>query len=160
MKYNCKTVLPSYLSVWWISVSLLCPCIDKSRTYRFCPVCLSVQKFRLTITLEWYMIQVSYFLCVFLENFSLIPRPRSPAKAKVKYQSHNFQKMAVVGEFMFHKHILFIFVLTVSKYGYRTQEMLRFCPGYISCHRVYLAILWPVYVAGFQFDAVLTNVWS
>ena len=38
----------------------------------------------------------------------LVPRSRSSAKVKVKYQCHVSQKMAVSGALVFHKHILFL----------------------------------------------------
>ena len=41
----------------------------------------------------------------------LVARSRSSAKVKVKYKGNISQKMAVSGAFIFHKHILFIFVL-------------------------------------------------
>ena len=37
----------------------------------------------------------------------LIPRSRSCAKVKVKYQGHVSQKIGVSGALVFHKHILF-----------------------------------------------------
>ena len=37
----------------------------------------------------------------------LVPRSRSSAKVKVKYKGYISQKMAVLGAFMFYKHILF-----------------------------------------------------
>ena len=37
----------------------------------------------------------------------LVPRSRSAAKVKVKYQGHGSQKMGVSGALVFHKHILF-----------------------------------------------------
>ena len=37
----------------------------------------------------------------------LEPRSRSSAKVNVKNQGHIFQKMAVSGALVFHKHILF-----------------------------------------------------
>ena len=39
----------------------------------------------------------------------LVPRSRSSAKVKVKYQGYISQKIAVSRSFMFHKHILFFF---------------------------------------------------
>ena len=39
----------------------------------------------------------------------LVPRSRSSAKVKVKYQGHISQKMGVSGALVFHKHILFLF---------------------------------------------------
>ena len=38
----------------------------------------------------------------------LVPRPRSSAKVKIKYKGYISQKMTVSGEFVFHKHILFL----------------------------------------------------
>ena len=40
----------------------------------------------------------------------LVPRSRSSAKVKVKYEGCISQKMAVLGAFVFHQHILFDFV--------------------------------------------------
>ena len=37
----------------------------------------------------------------------LVPRSRSSAKVKVKYQGHVSQKMGASGALVFHKHILF-----------------------------------------------------
>ena len=37
----------------------------------------------------------------------LVPRSRSPAKVKVKYKGYISQEMAVLGAFVFYKHILF-----------------------------------------------------
>ena len=37
----------------------------------------------------------------------LVPRSRSSAKVKVKYQDHVSQKMGISGALVFHKHILF-----------------------------------------------------
>ena len=36
----------------------------------------------------------------------LVPRPRSPTKVKLKYKGYISQEMAVLGAFVFHKHIL------------------------------------------------------
>ena len=40
-------------------------------------------------------------------NTHLVPRSRSSAKVKVKYQGHVSQKMGVSGALVFHKHTLF-----------------------------------------------------
>ena len=40
----------------------------------------------------------------------LVPRSRSSAKVKVKYKGYISQKMAVLGAFLFRKHILFVFL--------------------------------------------------
>ena len=37
----------------------------------------------------------------------LVPKSRSSAKVKVKYKDYISQKMAVLGAFVFHKHIFF-----------------------------------------------------
>ena len=42
----------------------------------------------------------------------LVPRSRSSAKVKVKYQAHVSQKMGVSGALVFHKHILLNLILT------------------------------------------------
>ena len=38
----------------------------------------------------------------------LVTRSTSSAKVKVKYKGYISQKMAILGAFMFHKHILFV----------------------------------------------------
>ena len=48
-----------------------------------------------------------------IDTHLLVPRSRSSAKVKVKYQGNVSQKMAVSGALMFHKHILFS-LLTLS----------------------------------------------
>ena len=42
-----------------------------------------------------------------IDTHLLVPRSRSSAKVKVKYQGHVSQKMGVLGALLFHKHILF-----------------------------------------------------
>ena len=44
-----------------------------------------------------------------IDTHLLVPRSRSSAKVKVKYQGHVSQKMGVSGALVFHKHILFFF---------------------------------------------------
>ena len=46
-----------------------------------------------------------------IDTHLLVPRSRSSAKVKVKYQGHVSQKMDVSGALVFHKHILFILVI-------------------------------------------------
>ena len=46
-----------------------------------------------------------------IDTHLLVPRPRSYAKVKVKYQGHVSQKMGVSGALVFHKHILFILMI-------------------------------------------------
>ena len=45
----------------------------------------------------------------------LVPRSRSSAKVKVKYEGYIYQEMAVSGAFVFHKHILFLLILVMLK---------------------------------------------
>ena len=45
----------------------------------------------------------------------LVPRSRSSAKVKVKYEGYVYQEMAVSGAFVFHKHILFLLILVMLK---------------------------------------------
>ena len=42
----------------------------------------------------------------------LVPRSRSSAKVKVKYKGYISQKMAVLGAFVFHKHVLLQSIIT------------------------------------------------
>ena len=44
-----------------------------------------------------------------IDTHILVPRSRSSAKVKVKYQGHVSQKMGVLGALVFHKYILFKF---------------------------------------------------
>ena len=44
----------------------------------------------------------------------LIPRSRSSANVRVKYQGHVSQKMGVSGAIVFHKHILFSIYFQMS----------------------------------------------
>ena len=41
-----------------------------------------------------------------IDTHLLVPKSRSSAKVKVKYQGHVSQKMDVFGALVFHKHIL------------------------------------------------------
>ena len=43
-----------------------------------------------------------------IDTYLLVPRSRSFAKVKVKYQGLVSQKIGVSGAWVFHKHILFI----------------------------------------------------
>ena len=42
-----------------------------------------------------------------INMYLLVPRSRSSAKVKVKYKGYISKKMAILGAFVFHKHILF-----------------------------------------------------
>ena len=44
-----------------------------------------------------------------IDTHLLVPRSRSSAKVKVKYQGHVSQKIGVSGALVFHKQILFFF---------------------------------------------------
>ena len=48
-----------------------------------------------------------------LNTHLLVPRSRSSAKVKVKYQGHVSQKMGVLGALVFYKHILFCIMIGV-----------------------------------------------
>ena len=50
-----------------------------------------------------------------IDTHLLVPRSRSSAKIKVKYQGHFSQKMGVPGALVFHKHILLVIVLENPK---------------------------------------------
>ena len=41
-----------------------------------------------------------------IDTHLVLPRSRSSAKVKVKYQGHGSQKIGVSGALVFHKHIL------------------------------------------------------
>ena len=43
-----------------------------------------------------------------IDTILQLPRSRSSAKVRVKYQGHVSQKMVVSGALVFHKHILFV----------------------------------------------------
>ena len=45
-----------------------------------------------------------------IDTHLLVPRSKSSAKVKVKYQGHVSQKVGVSGALVFHKHILVFFV--------------------------------------------------
>ena len=50
-----------------------------------------------------------------IDTHLLVPRSRSSAKVKVKYQGHVSQKIVVLGEVVFHKHILLGFAPEIKK---------------------------------------------
>ena len=58
-----------------------------------------------------------------IDTHLLVPRSRSSAKVKVKYQHHISQKMAVLGALVFHKHIL------LAVYIFYTSQITRFIFG-------------------------------
>ena len=43
-----------------------------------------------------------------IDTHLLVPRSRSSAKVKIKYQGHVSKNMGVSGALVFHKHILFL----------------------------------------------------
>ena len=53
----------------------------------------------------------------YLINTHLVPRSRSSAKVKVKYQGHVSQKMGVSGALVFHKHIF----VSISYYVFKRR---------------------------------------
>ena len=52
-----------------------------------------------------------------IDKHLLVPRSRSSAKVKVKYQGHVSQKMGVSGALVFHKYILFVFDMVENIVG-------------------------------------------
>ena len=60
-----------------------------------------------------------------IDTHHLVPRSRSSAKVKVKYQGHVSQKMGVSGSLVFHKHILFPYSFTFGPH-----EPCHHCPLY------------------------------
>ena len=58
-------------------------------------------------------------LILVIKAHLLVPRSRSSAKVKVKYQGHNSKKKAVSGASVYHKHILLLFtVFKIPIIGY------------------------------------------
>ena len=55
-----------------------------------------------------------------IDTHLLVPRSRSSAKAKVKYQGHVSEKMGVSRALVFHKHILFDFAF----FPFNHQQMM------------------------------------
>ena len=77
-----------------------------------------------------------------IDTHLLVPRSRSFAKVKVKYQCHVSQKMGVSGALVFHKHILFSIVpLNINTIG---QAMFMRCNHFAEdgCTLVPQAILY------------------
>ena len=57
-----------------------------------------------------------------IDTHLLVPRSRSSAKVKVKYQGHVSQKMGVSGALVFYKHILFDTVLILYSTDMHQQQ--------------------------------------
>ena len=83
----------------------LCPRIDRSEAYSFCPVCLSVYQFvrkkKKNLYIGHNFCKVSdtafiFHLCIPCgKKSSVVPRSRPPVKAKVKYHGHIFSLKAL-----------------------------------------------------------------
>ena len=56
-----------------------------------------------------------------IDTHLLVPRSRSSAKVKVKYQGHVSQKMVVSGALVFHKHIFLLLISRQKSRGLRTK---------------------------------------
>ena len=69
----------------------------------------------------------------------LVPRSKSSAKAKVKYQGNVSQKMGVSGALVFHKHILFFINFTGTARQQISHSALQE-PS--KCGMVTLSVLW------------------
>ena len=52
----------------------------------------------------------------------IVPKSRSFAKVKVKYQGHVSQKMGVSGALVFHKHILFFNAYNLDNEGFNSSN--------------------------------------
>ena len=63
-----------------------------------------------------------------IDTHLLVPRSRSSAKVKVKYQGHVSQKMGVSGALVFHKHILFLLSLVfLTLYSFPPDKTESIC---------------------------------
>ena len=75
----------------------------------------------------------------------LVPRSRSSANVKVKYQGHVSQKMGVSGALVFHKHILFCFVFCPSN----SEQDINLIDFHYSrpSNKIYVAfVMYPVFL--------------
>ena len=119
----------------------LCTCIKGSRAYCFTVVCLSVRPsvhlsvctnltWKLNIfplLLNWFSYKAHIWLKAHLiDKHLLVPRSRSSAQVKVKYQGHISQKMGVSGALVFHKHILFLSIFS-GRDSNEGCDMSRYC---------------------------------
>ena len=76
-----------------------------------------------------------------IDTHLLVPRSRSSAKVKVKYQGHVSQKMGVSGALVFHKHILFFIknhMMTCMEKWITQTNKTCFCG--IDLNQVYLVV--------------------
>ena len=64
-----------------------------------------------------------------IDTHLLVPRSRSCAKVKVKYQGHVSQKIGVLGALVFHKHILFSNLKLLSANSFSSEESEICCLG-------------------------------
>ena len=85
-----------------------------------------------------------------IDTHLLVPRLRSSAKVKVKYQGHAFQKMGVLGSLVFQKHLFLVggsfkalfsqsemfFYFQLYAYGYRSSICPCFGSESLSFHPV------------------------
>ena len=110
--------------------------------HSFCPVCLSFCPLKsFNIGYNFWMVShrafIFYMHILWSKIFSLVLRLRLSVKINIKYQGHNFQRMAAVRTFVFHKHILLwvslegLFHLAIRLVGrrnwlYGSIVMLRF----------------------------------
>ena len=69
-----------------------------------------------------------------IDKHLLVPKSRSSAKVRVKYQGHVSQKMGVSGALVFHKHILFS-----SANAFNLENIVS--KGGIACNKRFLAPL-------------------
>ena len=69
-----------------------------------------------------------------IDTHLLVPRSRSSAKIKVKYQGHLSQRMGVAGALVFHKHILFFFFSSPEHKVLMVSFVIAQCPVSVIRH--------------------------
>ena len=87
----------------------------------------------------------------FIDTHLLVPRSRSCANVKVKYQGHVSQKRDGLGSLVFHKHILFLFFSSPE----REVLMVSFCDRSMSVVRRVSSV-----VHNFFKHLLLLNHWA
>ena len=97
-----------------MSYHFYAPHIETSGSYCFTVVCLhklnvKTQHFPITPKLITVTRLIFGMKAHLINMHLLVPRSRSSAKVKVKYQGFISQRIAISGSFMFHKQILFFF---------------------------------------------------
>ena len=85
-----------------------------------------------------------------IDSHLLVPRSRSSAKVKVRYQDNVSQKMGVLGALVFHKHILFVYMpceklgmiwLRVNPEGRKQRFMSNLCLKQVPVDWIFIFLL-------------------